>query len=62
MSFSDIDGVIKQEFGSEKLELSRDAQALKLFVKGTKPIEIAIKFNISADEVQRLHREYRGLS
>jgi Mor family transcriptional regulator len=62
MSFSDIGGVIKQEFGSEKLELSRDAQVLKLFVKGTKPIEIAIKFNISADEVQRLHREYRGLS
>ena len=52
----------RPEFGSEKLELSRDAQVLKLFVKGTKPIEIAIKFNISADEVQRLHREYRSLS
>ena len=61
MSFSDIGGVIKREFGSEKLELSRDAQVLKLFEKGTKPIDIAIKFNISADEVQRLHREYRGL-
>ena len=61
MSFSDIGGVIKREFGSEKLELSRDAQVLKLFAKGTKPIDIAIKFNISADEVQRLHRQYRGL-
>ena len=61
MSFSDIGAVIKREFGFEKLELSRDAQVWKLFVKGTKPIDIAIKFNISADEVQRLHRQYRGL-
>ena len=61
MSFSDIGAVIKREFGTEKLELSRDAQVLKLFAKGTKPIDVAIKFNISPDEVQRLHREYRSL-
>jgi hypothetical protein len=39
---------------------------LKLFVKGTKPIEIAIKFNISADEVHRGYIEnievYRKLN
>jgi len=62
MSFGDIGAIIKREFGSEKLELSRDAQVLKSFEKGTKPIDIAIKFNISADEVQRLYREYRDLS
>ena len=61
MSFSDIGGVIKREFGSEKLEISRDAQVLKLFEKGIRPIDIAIKFNIAADEVQKLHKEYRGL-
>ena len=53
MSFSDIGGVIKREFGSEKLEISRDAQVLKLFEKGIRPIDIAIKFNISAGEVQK---------
>jgi len=62
MSFGDIGAIIKREFGSEKLELSRDAQVLKSFEKGTKPIDIAIKFNISVDEVQRLYREYRDLS
>ena len=61
MSFSDIGAIIKREFGSEKLELSRDAQVLKLFAKGTKMIDIAIKFNVSANEVKRLHREYRDL-
>ena len=61
MSFSDIGAIIKGEFGSEKLESSKDAQILKLFAKGTKPIDIAIKFNLSADEVQSLQKEYRGL-
>ena len=61
MSFSDIGAIIKREFGSEKLELSREAQILKLWRKGTKPIDIAIKFNITADEVQKRHREYRDL-
>lgn len=59
MSFSDIGAIIKREFGQE--DVSKDAQIFKLFEKGTKPVSVAIKFNMSANEVQRLHREYRSL-
>jgi hypothetical protein len=59
MSFSNISAIIKREFGDE--DVTKDAQILKLFEKGTKPIDIAIEFNLSANEVQRLHREYRSL-
>lgn len=59
MSFSDIGTIIKQEFGDK--DVNKDAQIFKLFEKGTKLLDIAIEFNISANEVQRLHREYRTL-
>jgi Mor family transcriptional regulator len=59
MSFSDISTIIKREFGDE--DVTKDAQIFKLFERGRKPIDIAIKFNTSANEVQKLHREYRSL-
>ncbi len=53
MSFSDIGTIIKQEFGDE--DVNKDAQIFKLFEKGTKLLDIAIEFNISANEVQRIY-------
>jgi hypothetical protein len=62
MSFGDIGALAKREFGSEELEISKDTQALKLFAKGTKAIDIAIKLNMPPSQVERLHKEYRSLT
>lgn len=62
MSFSDISTIIKKEFPEKEQHITKDTEVLKAFAKGEKPLDIAIKFNLPANEVERLHREYRSLA
>lgn len=61
MSFGDISSIIKKEFPEDQ-QITKETEVLKALAKGDKPLDIAIKFNLSANEVERLHREYRTLA
>jgi transposase len=62
ISFGVIGDIIKKvrgdDQGKEKQNKSKDTQALKLFSEGNEPIEVAIKLDLGADEVNRLYREF----
>ena len=69
ISFVNIGCIIKKEKGDidayESTEqqkgnnnVSTDTQAFKLFLEGKKPIEVAIKLDLGADEVNRLHQQF----
>jgi hypothetical protein len=38
--------------------ISKDTQAFKLFSEGKKPIEVAIRLDLKADEVDRLYQQF----
>ena len=69
ISFGNIGRIIKKEKGDidayESTEeqkgnnnVSTDTQAFKLFLEGKKPIEVAIKLDLGADEVDRLYQQF----
>lgn len=62
MSFGSIGDIIKKVNGNdqekEEQNKSKDTQALKLFSEGNEPVEVAIKLDLGADEVNRLYREF----
>ena len=60
MSFGDISSIIKKEFPEDQ-QITKETEVLKALAKGEKLLDIAIKFNLSANEVERLHKEYRSL-
>lgn len=62
MSFGDISAIIKKEFPEEDQNVTKETEVLKALAKGEKLLDIAIKFNLSANEVERLNREYRSLA
>jgi transposase len=70
MSFGSIGAVIRSSKGDassedkgqrEENNLSKAAQALKLFSKGKEPLEVAINLDLGAEEVKRQYREYLQL-
>jgi hypothetical protein len=70
ISFGDIGAIIKKVTGSQDddgkskeqdkapITLSKDSQAFKLFSDGKKPIEVAIKLDLAANEVDRLYQQF----
>jgi len=69
MSFGDIGTIIKKVTGSQDdgkskeqdkapTTLSKDSQAFALFSDGKKPIEVAIKLDLAANEVDRLYQQF----
>jgi transposase len=65
MSFGSIGDIIKKVKGDdvdegkvEEQNKSKDTQALKLFLEGKEPIEVAIKLDLGTDEVNRLYRDF----
>jgi hypothetical protein len=67
MSFKDIADVIKKHTGEDsdsvdKSKKSKDARVFELFLNGKQSIEVAIKLDMSADEVEELHVQYWRLS
>src|SRR5712692_10351447 len=67
MSFSRIASILKKKTTEEeenkkrqeaKLGLSKGTQAFKLFEKGNRPIDVAIKLDLPEDEVTKLYRDY----
>jgi transposase len=71
LSFGVIGTIIRRSDGHDKdsdietkdlKNKSKDTQALFLFSKGKKPIEVAIELNLSASEVQNLLEEFWALN
>jgi predicted nucleic acid-binding Zn-ribbon protein len=71
MSFGDIGAIIKKVTGSQDDDgkskeqdkapittLSKDSQAFKLFSEDKKPIEVAIKLDLGANEVDKLYQQF----
>jgi hypothetical protein len=67
MSFGSIGAIIRRvecddinedKVKQEENNISKSAQALKLFSKGKKPLEVAIKLDLGTQEVDRLYKEY----
>src|SRR6266487_3888809 len=71
MSFGDIGAIVRKVTRSDDdnnpkeqdsniplAALSKDTQAFKLFSEGRKPIEVAIKLDLRANEVDRLYQEF----
>ena len=65
MSFGSIGDIIKKvkddnDYSDEAKEenISKDTQAFKLFSKDKKPIEVAIKLDLGADEVDKLYQQF----
>jgi hypothetical protein len=56
----DDDGKSKEQQQDNKLHtiLSKDSQAFALFSKGKKPIEVAIKLDLGANETDRLYQQF----
>jgi hypothetical protein len=73
MSFGDIGAIIRKLTGvngdkpkeqdkDSIILLSKDTRALKLFLDGKKPIDVAIELDLKADEVNKLYRKYWELN
>jgi transposase len=71
MSFSDIGTIVRRADGHDKDDdietkdlknKSKDTQALFLFSRGKKPIEVAIELNLSASEIHEIQEEYWTLN
>src|SRR6266487_1185364 len=72
MSFGDIGSIVRKATGPEDDDnnpkeqdsniplaaLSKDTQAFKFFSEGRKPIEVAIKLDLGANEVDSLYQEF----
>jgi hypothetical protein len=72
MSFADIGAIerkvkgLQDDDGKSKEQqdnivhttLSKDSQAFALFSEGKKPIEVAIKLDIGANEIDRLYQQF----
>ena len=61
MSFTAISTIIKKHTGEDKDKektTSKDTKALKLYSQGKKPLDVAVKLELSADEARRLYREF----
>jgi hypothetical protein len=71
MSFTDIGTIIRRADGHDKDDdietkdlknKSKDTQALFLFSRGKKPIDVSIELDLSASEVQNMLEEYWALN
>jgi FtsZ-binding cell division protein ZapB len=52
----------KEEKEKKRLFSSNRSEALKLYKKGTTPVDVSIKLDISADEAKTIHHEYCSLT
>jgi len=62
MSFSDIGAIIKRIKVSEQdKEVSYDIQAIKMFLKGKKQADVAIKLDLPSEDVLYCYKQYLQL-
>jgi hypothetical protein len=68
MSFTDIKKIIDSKYGPKrqnnnlKNEKSKYSEALKLFLSGKKPVEVAIKLALSYEEVRKIYLQFLKLN
>ena len=69
MSFTDIKKIIDEEFGpteekknGKNTELSPYSQALKLFLRGAKPVTVSIKLSMSYEQVWKIYIQFLKLN
>ena len=69
MSFTDIKKIIDEEFGpteekknGKNTELSPYSQALKLFLRGAKPVTVSIKLSMSYEQVWKIYMQFLKLN
>jgi hypothetical protein len=68
MSFSDIKTILDREFGSkeqkkgQRNEESLYSKALKLFLSGKKPVDVAIKLQMGYEDVRRTYLQFLSLN
>jgi transcriptional regulator len=63
MSFKDISSVIKKymdedEEGENKITLSKDIQAIKLFSQNKSTLDVVIELGLNADKVERIFKKF----
>jgi hypothetical protein len=64
MSFSRISQIINRFEGvnsDEKVPVSKETKALKLFSEAKDPVSVAIELDMKIDEIKRLHLEYLNM-
>jgi transcriptional regulator len=66
MSFKDISSVIKKymgedEEGENKITLSKDIQAIKLFSQNKSTLDVVIELGLNADKVERIFKKFLKL-
>ena len=64
MSFSRISQIINRFEGvnsDEKVPVSKETKALKLFSEGKDPVSVAIELDMKIDEIKRLYLEYLNM-
>jgi hypothetical protein len=69
MNFSDIKTIIDREFGSKEekkkaknTEQNVYSEALKLFLAGKKPVDVAIKLGLGYEETRRIYLQFLKLN
>jgi hypothetical protein len=68
MSFTDIKKIIDSKYGPKrqnnklKNEKSKYSEALKLFLSGKKPVEVAITLALSYEEVRKIYLQFLKLN
>jgi hypothetical protein len=68
MNFTDIKKIVDSKYGAKqnknksKSEISGYQQALKLFLGGAKPVEVAIKLQLTFEEVRKIYIQFLGLN
>src|SRR6266542_92175 len=58
MSLRDVYKIIKKEFRAKEKELTTEHQAIILFLKGKRPVVVALKLRISLDEANQYYIKY----
>jgi hypothetical protein len=59
MSLRDVYKIINKHFGAKEKELTTEHQAILLFMKGKRPIDVTIKLRITLQEATSLYIRYK---
>jgi chromosome segregation ATPase len=68
MSFTDIKKIVDSKYGPKrqnnnlKNEISKYSEALKLFLSGKKPVDVAIKLGLGYEEVRKVYLQFLKLN
>ena len=61
MSFSEIGAIkrrIEEPYNEKNKKLTKNAQALKLFSQGKKPLDVCIELEMDPQEIEKLYSHF----